>query len=102
MANINKRNNQLNDAKMSHIASENIRRAASGAPDESMNDPFSRRPTRMATYYTIKRDGKDAAAAAPELADQNNTGLLNANTDNAKTPAGIKTSVGPYTAVHSC
>jgi RNA polymerase-associated protein RTF1 len=66
LAAINKRNNQLNDAKLSRGASENVARAKSGAPDESMNDPFSRRPTRMATstYYTIKRDLKDGAKDA--------------------------------------
>jgi RNA polymerase-associated protein RTF1 len=53
MANINKRNNAINDANLSRTAAEAIARAKSGKPDESANDPFSRRPTRMATYYTI-------------------------------------------------
>jgi len=38
---------------LSRTAAEAIARAKSGKPDESANDPFSRRPTRMATYYTI-------------------------------------------------
>ena len=83
MAAINKRNNQLNDANLSRIASENIARAKSGKPDESMNDPFSRRPTRMATYYTINREAvnKDEPAEGEEGED-----------GGKKTPADIKTS----------
>lgn len=86
MAAINKRNNQLNDANLSRIASENIARAKSGKPDDSMNDPFSRRPTRMATYYTIKRDGAGKEDGAAADAQEGEAGK--------KTPTGIKTSGG--------
>ena len=60
MANINKRNNAINDANLSRTAAEAIARAKSGKPDESANDPFSRRPTRMATYYTINGEKERA------------------------------------------
>ena len=67
MANINKRNNAINDANLSRTAAEAVARAKSGKPDESANDPFSRRPTRMATYYTIngdkEKDGESARSA---------------------------------------
>ena len=47
MAEINKKNNAINDANLSRTAAEAVARAKSGKKDESMNDPFSRRPTRM-------------------------------------------------------
>jgi RNA polymerase-associated protein RTF1 len=75
MANINKRNNQINDANLSRTAAEAIARAKSGKPDTSMNDPFQRRPTRMATYYTIN-GGEDAQGA-----DATKRISLNANDD---------------------
>jgi RNA polymerase-associated protein RTF1 len=49
MAEINKKNNAINDANLSRTAAEAVARAKSGKKDESMNDPFSRRPTRMAS-----------------------------------------------------
>lgn len=75
MANINKRNNAINDANLSRTAAEAVARAKSGKPDESANDPFSRRPTRMATYYTIngekEKDGEKNGAPvdAPSVPD---------------------------------
>ena len=88
MAKINKRNNQINDANLSRIASETVARAKSGAPDESANDPFSRRPTRMATYYNIKSgDGADQ--------DQEKTQPGTATTPGAEgSLAAIKTKGG--------
>jgi len=43
MANINKRNNQINDTNMSASAKEDVKNQKSGAPDTSTTDPFSRR-----------------------------------------------------------
>ena len=85
MAAINKRNNQMNDANLSRIASEAVARAKSGKPDESANDPFSRRPTRARTYYTINSKAEDEAAAAAAAA---------AAEAEAKTPAAVKTAGG--------
>ena len=82
MAAINKRNNQMNDANLSRIASEAVARAKSGKPDESANDPFSRRPTRARTYYTINSKAEDEAAAAAAAEAE------------AKTPAPVKTAGG--------
>jgi RNA polymerase-associated protein RTF1 len=80
MANINKRNNAINDANLSRTAAEAVARAKSGKPDESANDPFSRRPTRMATYYTIngekEKDGEKGGAPvdAPSVPDAKEPG----------------------------
>ena len=79
MAAINKKNNAVNDANLSRIASEQVARAKSGAADQSANDPFSRRPTKAATYYAIgkgKEEGAEEGEAKP------------------KTPAAVKTSGG--------
>ena len=110
MANINKRNNQLNDANLSRIASEQIARAASGAPDKSADDPFSRRKTKAATYYTINRDAEAAAAAAAAAAAGAKTDDdANAKTDDAKAGAagkkgpgsGLRTAAGPDLRSHA-
>ena len=79
MAAINKKNNAVNDQRLSRIASEQVARAKSGAADQSANDPFSRRPTKAATYYAIgkgKEEGAEEGEAKP------------------KTPAAVKTSGG--------
>ena len=60
MAAINKKNNAVNDQRLSRIASEQVARAKSGAADQSANDPFSRRPTKAATYYAIGK-GEEGA-----------------------------------------
>ena len=88
LAAINKRNNQLNDVKLSRIAAQQVARAKSGAPDESANDPFSRRPTRAATYYTISSDPKKNQTAAGQNTDPA------PDAAQAKTPNAIKTSGG--------
>ena len=80
MAAINKKNNAVNDANLSRIASEQVARAKSGAADQSANDPFSRRPTKAATYYAIGKGGKDDDAKADDKP--------------AVTPAAVKTSGG--------
>ena len=63
--------------ELSRIASEQVARAKSGAADQSANDPFSRRPTKAATYYAIgkgKEEGAEEGRAKP------------------KTPAAVKTA----------
>ena len=78
MAAINKKNNAVNDQRLSRIASEQVARAKSGAADQSANDPFSRRPTKAATYYAIGK-GKEGAEDGEEK---------------PKTPAAVKTAAG--------
>jgi RNA polymerase-associated protein RTF1 len=80
MAAINKKNNAVNDANLSRIASEQVARAKSGAADQSANNPTSRRPTKAATYYAIGKGGKDDDAKADDKP--------------AVTPAAVKTSGG--------
>ena len=90
MANINKKNNAINDANLSRTAAEAVARAKSGKPDESMNDPFSRRPTRMASYYTINGGDKkdDGKGEAKGVAPVNATETSEQTETDPKTPKG--------------
>lgn len=97
MAEINKKNNAINDANLSRTAAEAVARAKSGKKDESMNDPFSRRPTRMASYYTINGgdkaaggDEKDKAALLPvETATKEGGGYADQKGAELKTGEGV-------------
>ena len=59
MADINKKNEFSNAIKLSQAAVKHIKKVKEGK-DISEDDPFSRRPTRVTTYWSMKTDKKDA------------------------------------------
>ena len=67
MADINKKNEFSNAIKLSQAAVKHIKKVKEGK-DISEDDPFSRRPTRVTTYWSMKTDGENNAKAAAEKA----------------------------------
>ena len=67
LANINRRNEIQNSEKLSKRASEQVARLKAGIMNTGESDPFSRRPTRLTTYWDMgasAKGGEDPAAAA--------------------------------------
>lgn len=58
MADINKKNEFSNAIKLSQAAVKHIKKVKEGK-DISDDDPFSRRPTRVTTYWSMKTDGEN-------------------------------------------
>jgi len=67
MADINKKNEFSNAIKLSQAAVKHIKKVKEGK-DISEDDPFSRRPTRVTTYWSMKTDGENNAKAVAEKA----------------------------------
>ena len=71
LANINRRNEIQNSEKLSKRASEQVARLKAGIMNTGESDPFSRRPTRLTTYWDMgasAKGGEDPAAAAAAAA----------------------------------
>ena len=63
MADINKKNEFSNAIKLSQAAVKHIKKVKEGK-DISDDDPFSRRPTRVTTYWSMKTDGENNSKGA--------------------------------------
>ena len=70
LANINRRNEIQNSEKLSKRASEQVAKLKAGVLNTGSGDPFSRRPTRLTTYWDMGAGAaeRSAAAAAEEAA----------------------------------
>jgi RNA polymerase-associated protein RTF1 len=64
LANINRRNEIQNSEKLSKRASEQVAKLKAGVLNTGEGDPFSRRPTRLTTYWDM---GAKADAAADDV-----------------------------------
>lgn len=76
LANINRRNEIQNSEKLSKRASEQVARLKAGIMNTGESDPFSRRPTRLTTYWDMgasAKGGEDSAAAAAAAAKDAST-----------------------------
>ena len=66
LANINRRNEIQNSEKLSRRASEQVAKLKAGVLNTGEGDPFSRRPTRLTTYWDMgggeKKDPTEASA----------------------------------------
>ena len=67
MADINKKNEFSNAIKLSQAAVKHIKKVKEGK-DISDDDPFSRRPTRVTTYWSMKTDGENNSKGATTTA----------------------------------
>ena len=83
LANINRRNEIQNSEKLSRRASEQVAKLKAGVLNTGEGDPFSRRPTRLTTYWDMGGGGKkDPTEASAEGAKETkNEAEKNASVD---------------------
>ena len=72
LANINRKNEIQNSEKLSKRASEQVARLKKGLANTGEGDPFSRRPTRLTTYWDmgVKEDGAEGTTKGDEKEQQ--------------------------------
>ena len=66
LANINRKNEIQNSEKLSKRASEQVARLKKGLGATGEGDPFSRRPTRLTTYWDMGTKAAEASKAEAE------------------------------------
>jgi RNA polymerase-associated protein RTF1 len=66
LANINRRNEIQNSEKLSKRASEQVAKLKAGVLNTGSGDPFSRRPTRLTTYWDMGAGAAERSATAAE------------------------------------